>query len=197
MSETPTDIREADFDAVRRVQAGDVEAFALLVRRHEARVRALCASMLNGSGDAEDAAQESFLKAYRHLADFRGDALFSTWMHRIAYRHCLDLQKARRRRPAESLDALLEKGDGVLARAQEPAPDAGTVAELLAGLPDDYRQILLMRESHGFRYEEIAAATGVSLDSVKARLRRARRRLIESARHLWGGAVVQQAGEPS
>lgn len=197
MNSDLANIGEADRDAVRRVREGDVEAFSLLVRRHEARVRALCASMLNGSGDAEDAAQEAFLKAYRHLADFRGDALFSTWMYRIAYRHCLDLQKARRRRPAESLDALLEKGDGVLARFKEPAPDAGAAAELLAGLPDEYRQILLMRESHGFRYEEIAAATGVSLDSVKARLRRARRRLVDAARHLWGPAVVQQAGEPS
>jgi RNA polymerase sigma-70 factor (ECF subfamily) len=101
MNDAHTDIGEADRDAVRRVRAGDVDAFALLVRRHEPRVRALCASMLNESGDADDAAQEAFLKAYRHLADFRGDALFSTWMHRIAYRHCLDLQKARRRRPSE------------------------------------------------------------------------------------------------
>lgn len=186
-----------DRDDVRRVLNGDPDAFAPLVRRHEARVRALCASLLKDPSDAEDAAQESFLKAYRHLADFRGEAAFATWIYRIAYRQCLDTQKARRRRPAESLDAMLEKGDGVLGRLKESPVEPGGLAELLAELPEEYRTVLVLRESQGFRYDEIAAATGVSLDSVKARLRRARRRLIASARHLGGGSVVQQAGEPS
>jgi DNA-directed RNA polymerase specialized sigma24 family protein len=92
---------------------------------------------------------------------------------------------------------MLEKGDGVLGRLKEKPAEPSGLTELLADLPEDYRSVLLMRESHGFRYDEIAAATGVSIDSVKARLRRARRRLVESARHLWGSSVVQQAGEPS
>ncbi len=92
---------------------------------------------------------------------------------RIAYRQCLDTQKARRRRPAESLDAMLEKGDGVLGRLKESPVEPGGLAELLAELPEEYRTVLVLRESQGFRYDEIAAATGLAEGTVKVHLFRA------------------------
>lgn len=196
MENTTDDEGQKEGEWIRRVLAGDSDAFAPLVRRHEARVRALCLSLLNNPTEAEDAAQQAFLKAYRGLAGFRREAGFATWIYRIAYRQCLDLLKSRRRRPVESLDALLEKGDAVFggwASENAGTPNGEFAVELVNRLPEEYRRVLVLRESQGFSYEEIAFATGASLDSIKARLRRARRTLVEAARHFSKSAGVQKA----
>ncbi|MGQ0644357.1 MAG: RNA polymerase sigma factor [Elusimicrobiota bacterium] len=175
-----------DHDVVRAVLAGDRGAFAALVRSHQDKVLFLCRSLLRNDAEAEDAAQDIFVRAYRRLSDFRFQSAFSTWLYRISYHRCLDVLKSRAARRAQSLDALLESGgEAALRRPPEPAapPGAEGVRSVLESLPPDYRLVLTLREAQGLSYEEISAATGDSLDSVKARLRRARAALREKARH--------------
>lgn len=188
---TPTDVELACLAA-----GGDGDAFAALVRRHAPRVRALCAAALHDSEEAEDAAQETFLKAHRALSRFAGEASFGTWLHRIAVNHCLDLLRAAGRRRSESLDALLDADSSALGRAPSESSsaqgleDRDTVGRLLARLNPDQRLALILREAEGMSYEDIAQAMSCSLDSVKARLKRARAELIKMARHFSGSDIV-------
>ena len=181
-----------DSELVQRCRAGSREAFGELVRRHSPAIIGFAASALSDPSQAEDAAQEIFLKAYRSLGEFRGDSAFLTWLRRIAANHCLDLLRSRGRRPAESLDALVEReGDGfrrLLAQGSlGPRPeDADLVRRALAALPDDHRVILVLREVQGLTYAELTEALECSLDAVKSRLRRARQGLEESLRHFLG-----------
>lgn len=188
-------LRREEWALVQEVLGGTPDSFEPLVRRHEARVRSLCVALLQDAAEAEDAAQEAFLKAYRALGRFRNESSFSTWLHRIAHNHCLDVIKSRKRRPAESLDALLEKGDGILAGRTDGSPAPGRaldVHQLLRNLSPDYRTVLVLREVQGFDYGEIARIMRVTVDSVKARLRRARQTLLESTRHVDAPGVVQR-----
>ncbi|MEK7657443.1 MAG: sigma-70 family RNA polymerase sigma factor [Elusimicrobiota bacterium] len=184
--------REEDSEWVRRARGGDRDAFAALVRGHHVRILRLCLSMLRDPSDAEDAAQEAFLKAYKSLDRFAGDCAFSTWLHRIAANYCLDLLRRASRRRTESLDAAYGKEGGEPGAADaSPEPDASLeaadfAARALAGLPEDYRLILVLRETQGLSYLELAQALECSLDSVKARLRRARAALQDAARHFHG-----------
>ncbi len=178
-----------DAELVGRVRAGDDRAFAELIRRSHARVFSLCVSMLGDRTSAEDAAQEVFLKAYQSLNKFKGTSAFTTWLYRVASNHCLDLLRKSARRRSESLEAVLEaEGDRIqfLLKApdeQRQAEDRDLVERVLSCLPPDYRLILTLREVQGLSYEEIMETMDCSLDSVKARLRRARESLENSLRH--------------
>jgi len=178
-------------------RAGDREAFAELVRRHHVRVLGFCRSMLGDATSAEDAAQEVFIKAFRSIDGFRGGSAFYTWLHRIAVRHCLDLLRGEARRKTRSWDALLEaEGDKVSALLSQPdssrtLEDRDLAARLLAALPPEYRAVLSLREMQGLSYEEIAETMGCTVDSVKARLQRARRDLTERLRHFLGPRDVK------
>lgn len=182
-----------DHQIIQAVLSGDREAYAGLVRTYQARVLCLCRSMLSDPAQAEDAAQEIFLKAYRSLAQFRGRSAFSTWLYRIASRHCLDLLRRRARGPLLSWDDLLERhGEAVeslvsgRAEGGDPLEAADLARRLIATLPPDQRAALVLRESQGLTYQEIAEAMDCSLDSAKARLRRAR----ENLRHFSDPADV-------
>ncbi|MBI5201283.1 MAG: sigma-70 family RNA polymerase sigma factor [Elusimicrobia bacterium] len=180
-------------ELIREARGGGRSAFAELVRRHHPAVVGLCRSMLGDAEDADDAAQEAFLKAWRSLSGFSGGANFGTWLYRIASNQCLDMLRARGRRPTQSLDALveaeapaLEKVLGAGAPASDPVEAADLAKRLLATLPEEQRLALVLRETQGFSYEEIAETMGCSLDSVKARLKRARETLAKSLRHFSG-----------
>ncbi len=184
-------------DLIRRARDGESEAFAELVRRHHAAVLGLCVSVLRDRAAADDAAQEVFIKAYESLDAFRGDAAFSTWLHRIAYNRCLDILRRENRRRAESWEALLEKeGDSIhrlLAAPSAPGPsdeDAELARRVLDQLEAGPRLILTLREVQGYTYRELAETLGCSIDAVKARLRRARRGLEEKLRHLLAPSDV-------
>jgi len=187
-----------DNEIIARVLDGDPAEYAELVRRHHARVFALCASLL-GPSAAEDAAQEVFLKAYERLADYRGDSAFSTWLYRVASNLCLDVLRRERRRRSESLDALTEREGARLERLLAEPGDAARALEdvdlarrALAALPEDYRLILTLREMEGLEYKELMAALDCSMDSVKAKLRRARRSFREALRHILPSGDVPQ-----
>lgn len=162
--------------------------FEALVREHAPRVRALCASVLHDPAEADDAAQDAFLKAHRSLARFKGDSSFGTWVHRIAVNVCLDRLRAASRRRAESLEALSERDAAALRTLTEPSAEASLadrdLAErLLSRLTPEQRLAFTLCERDGLSYGEIAAAMSCSLDSVKSRIKRARADLAGFARH--------------
>lgn len=175
----------------------DRSEFEALVREHHPYILRLCGYMLGNPADAEEVAQEVFLKAWRSRDSFRGESSFQTWLHRIAVNKCKDFQRYSNRRRALSWDALIEEGGEGLGEALNSAPDSSGALEnkdlaqrVLDQLPPAYRTALVLREVEGLTYEEIADRMGVSLDSVKARLRRARAVIVQRLRHLGAAKDV-------
>jgi len=175
---------------VAAARGGDAGAFGELVRRHEQAVRRLALGMLADEDEAEDAAQEVFVKAFRSLGKYRGDALFSTWLHRITVNQCMDVLRRRKRWRWLSLDAPADE-QGREPPSPATSPEQATrgveakdlLRSLLKGIPADHRAILLLRELEGLSYVEIAKTLDITLDAVRARLRRARQTALEVARH--------------
>ena len=179
--------REEELALVRRVQAGELDAFEELVRAHEQTVYNLALRMTGNPQDAEDMAQEAFLKAYRSLPEFRGESKFSVWLYRIVSNVCLDHLRKQSRRPASSLTVEDDEGE----EQQYDIPDESASPEKLLEqkltreavqrglneLSDEQRQILLLREIRGLSYEEIGEALGLEAGTVKSRIFRARKRL--------------------
>lgn len=173
-------------------QRGDVEAFNQLVRLYEGRVYNLCYRMLGDADAAADVAQDTFISAYRNLNKFRG-GVFRSWLLRIATNACYDALRARKRRPAVSLDAAQEaEDDGPAFDIPDPgeSPDEAALRRELAAaiqrgidsLPEDQRAVVILSDMQGLAYEEIAMVTNTNLGTVKSRLSRARARLREILR---------------
>ena len=179
--------QEQELQLIRRVQAGETEAFEDLVRAHEKTVYNLALRMTGNPQDAEDMAQEAFLKAYRSLPEFRGESKFSVWLYRIVSNVCLDHLRRQSRRPAVSLTTEDEEGEA----QQWDVPDESlsperlleqkltreAVQKGLRQLPEEQRQILLLREIKGLSYEEIGDILELEPGTVKSRIFRARKRL--------------------
>jgi RNA polymerase sigma-70 factor (ECF subfamily) len=166
------DPREAsDQDLIRRFRAGDEPAFVALMDRHERRVYNLAYRMLGNTEDARDVTQEVFLSCFRHLGTFRGEAAFSTWLHRVTVNACHDL--IRRRPPTASLDA------GVADRPAGPdladrAVLASDVQRALLAIPPEYRAVLVLHEVGDLPVGEVAAVLEIPVGTVKSRLHRGR-----------------------
>jgi len=170
---------------------GNLAAFNSLVDRYQALVFTLCYRLIGERTAAEDAAQEAFLSAYRALHQFKGGS-FRSWLLRIAANAARDeLRRRMRRIPARSLAAETDDDHAI----DPPDPGADPAAALddrslgpaleaaLRSLPPDQREVILLADVHGFQYEEIAAATGVAMGTVKSRLFRARERLRRALEH--------------
>ncbi|MFB7467475.1 RNA polymerase sigma factor [Streptomyces sp. NPDC056224] len=173
-------------DSVLTVRAceGDEDAFAVLVRRHSSRLIALAQHLLGNRTDAEDAVQDAFLSAWRRLPEFRRSASFGTWMYRIVTNRCLN---ALRHRPQPlPLDAVPEPAavDADSSPPQVAERDAAATAltQALLDLRPELRVCWVLRELHGLHYEEIAHVVGSSEQTVRGRLFRARRALMEAMR---------------
>ena len=170
---------------LRRAQGGDSAAFEDIVRAHEATVYHLALRQLGNREDAEDAAQEVFLKAYAALGSFRGESRISVWLYRITNNVCIDL--LRRRRDTVSLSAESGEGETLELEIPDERFDPAALAErrdlreqvgkALNLLPPDAREILLLRELGGQRYDEIAEALDIDIGTVKSRIFRARKKL--------------------
>lgn len=180
-----SDDADADRELVARATAGDHEAFAGLVERHHPRILALLERLSGCAEQARDLAQETFVSAYRHLASFRHDSRFSTWLHSIACNHAA--AAARRRRPVVPLDP--PGRDGTTSwhepEARVPPVETRLVQEELRGrvraaldrLDDRYRQVVVLSDMQGATYEEIAETLDVPIGTVRSRLHRGRMHL--------------------
>ena len=175
-------------------RGGEEAAFAELVGRYEQRLYRL-AYRLVGANEAEDVAQDAFIKIYRALGSFRPEERFSTWAYRIASNCAID--RLRRRRSMISLDAAggteaedLAGNTGWSEGPEAQALDhelAAEIARAVASLPPTYRLLIVLRHYHHLNYEEIAAATGLPMGTIKNRLFRARQVLSQQLRHLEPG----------
>lgn len=180
----------ADDTLVSAARRGDLAAFNLLVDRYERLVYAICLRLLREPALAEDAAQETFIRAYGALEQYHGPSL-RAWLARIATNRCYDLLRGVRRHPLQSLEA--EPGEREPHWSLETPPEdpfqqavrSELGARLIAALeqlPLEQRVVVLLCDVHGYDYEEIAAATEVAVGTVKSRLSRARARLREILR---------------
>jgi RNA polymerase sigma-70 factor (ECF subfamily) len=161
----------SDRDLVARFQAGDEDAFVILMQRHERRVYNLAYRMLGTPEDARDATQDAFLSCFRHLPTFRGEAAFSTWLHRIAVNACYDM--GRRRKPVASLEDDLVDEPATGDHADQAAASADIQLALLE-VPPEFRSVLILHELQDLPLDDIARALEVPIGTVKSRLHRGR-----------------------
>jgi RNA polymerase sigma-70 factor (ECF subfamily) len=158
-----------DDDLVRAAAAGDRAAFDVLVVRHQRQVYQLCYRFVGNREDAADLAQDAFVRAYRALAAFKGDARFTTWLHRITVNVCLN--RLALRRPVQAPLADVERADG-RGEPQDAAvlrnERAERVRAAIARLPERQRATLILRIYHDLPHEEIARILGSSTGASKA-----------------------------
>jgi len=187
-----------DRELVRRAQAGDKEAFEELVRRHQHRVFAVAGGILRRREDVEDVAQQVFVKAYFSLKRFDQRAAFSTWLYKITVNECWDLLRKKKVRPLVYESDLSEEQAGQFTAAERLESGAQDVSDkleaqqqvenLLQGLDERDRMMLILKEVEGFAIDEIAEILNLNANTVKVRLFRARRRIVNQARKRKGGS---------
>ena len=173
MRERPGD----DTDLLARLRAGEPRAFEDLVRTYQHRVFGVALRMLGSRAEAEDIAQEVFLRVHRAIGDFRGEAKLSTWLYGIASNLCLNrLASAHRRRVRHDDDAVLQvvtDASDAMATVERAELEAA-LRDAIASLPDERRIVVVLRDLEGLSYEEIAEALGLEPGTVRSRLHRAR-----------------------
>lgn len=181
-----------DIDLITLFQAGDQSAFDGILRRHQDRIYNLCLHILGNTHDAEDAAQDVFIKAYQSLHKFQPNASLYTWLYRIAVNTCIDYK----RRPLfQSLFRRSPEGKEIMIDTPSHAPSPERLYESvqieralqqgLAAISPKLRAAILLREVEGLSYEEISEVLDVSLGTVKSRISRAREELLEKLEGDW------------
>ena len=162
-------LRDDEREAVLACQRGAREAFDLLVTRYQRDVYRLCYRYVNNHHDANDLAQEAFLRAYRAIARFRGDSAFSTWLYRIAVNACLNFKASRKHVADELSDSLPDPGSPVLDRLEQDE-QSQRVRQAVSRLPEKQRATLILKVYHDLSHEEVAGILGSSVGTVKANL---------------------------
>ena len=190
--------READAELVQRVQAGDKQAFNLLVSKYQRRVIRLLSRLIRDPAEIEDVTQEAFIKAYRALPNFRGDSAFYTWLYRIAVNTAKNYLAAQGRRPrtvsefqggedGESFEAMdVVEDNNTPESAMLTRQVAETVNRAIEALPEDLRTAITLREIEGLSYEEIAQAMSCPIGTVRSRIFRAREAISEELKPVLG-----------
>lgn len=180
--------READLELLRAVLDGDTTAYRGLVEKYQGRVYAMVYGMLRNREDARDVTQEAFVKAYNNLDRFRLESSFYTWLYRIAMNLAIDLTRKRKRRKQTSFDEAIaardEDGDMLEAHTEDSPRKTlerkqlyARIMGALETLPDDQRQVVLLRELEGLSYKEIAEIIDIPEGTVMSRLFYARKKL--------------------
>ena len=193
-------VDESDLVLVKRVQRGDKTAFDLLVRKYQHKVVKLVLRYVRNPAEAEDIAQEAFIKAYRALPQFRGDSAFYTWMYRIAINTAKNSLASRDRSPiAYDLDLTdPEESHSVQTKLQDPDTPEGMalteeirqiVNSAIEGLPEELKTAIVLRELDGLSYEEIAAAMECPVGTVRSRIFRAREAIDKRLREVFEGGL--------
>ncbi len=173
-----------DKQLVERVQHGDKKAFDLLVLKYQQRIINLVSRFVYSPSDAQDIAQEAFIKAYRALPNFRGESAFYTWMYRIAVNTAKNHLAVKSRRPLESAqdidDVVQIEGDSTLRHQETPEhlllrdEIQETILKSIEALPEDLKAAITLREVEGLSYEDISSAMDCPIGTVRSRIFRAR-----------------------
>ena len=182
MATDPTAELRAEVDRlVDAARSGDRTAFDELVRRTYVDTYTLAMRLTANEEDARDVVQESYLRAWKGIKSFRGDAQFSTWMYRITANAAATLVQKRRRRRTESLEHVEEPIDSSLEGQPEAAAESSVgleeLARAVAALPPKLRSIVVLKDVYGLSHEAIAEDLGISVAAAKVRLHRGRKRL--------------------
>lgn len=191
---------DADAQLVERVKLGDVKAFEMLVVKYQRRIERLIGRMVRDVDIVEDIAQETFIRAYRALPQFRGDSAFYTWLYRIAVNTAKKALMDMKRNPLVPESAMLRDEDGdEPSRAESELTDGETPEGILASkeiaaavnsaveaLSEELRQAITLREIEGLSYEEIAEAMNCPIGTVRSRIFRAREAIALRLRPLLG-----------
>jgi len=197
----------SDLSLVRRVQRGDKGAFDALVLKYQHKLVKLVMRYVRNPAEAEDIAQEAFIKAYRALPQFRGDSAFYTWLYRIAINTAENAVVSRDRSPIEyDLDRNnTDESYDMQGRMKDPDTPEGlvltdeirsTVNAAIEALPEDLRTAIVLRELEGLSYEEIAATMDCPVGTVRSRIFRAREAIDRRLREVFEGGLgrVEELG---
>jgi RNA polymerase sigma-70 factor (ECF subfamily) len=167
-----------DDELVARSMGGDAESFNQLILRWERPIYALAYRVIGREEDARDVCQETFLRAFRALPGFKGQAKFSSWLYRIALNLCRDWIRRQRRAPVMQMPEGVDPGELVADRGPVESIEelvsrrqlSGVVEEAMALLPEEQRTAIILKEYHGMTFQEIADMQGCPLSTVKTRL---------------------------
>ena len=186
--------QELDAALVQRAQGGDKSAFDLLVRKYQHRIAAVVSRFIRDYAECQDVVQDSFIKAYKSLAGFRGESQFYTWMYRIAVNTAKNHLASKKRLPSSDVELEdAEHIDGGIYIQNNDTPlhellreeIAQVVSKALAQLPDEIRQAITLREMEGLSYEEIADVMNSPVGTVRSRIFRAREAIDARLRPLY------------
>jgi len=188
------DTQTLDLELVKRVQRGDSAAFDLLVRKYQHRIAALIGRYVQDWSEVQDVAQDTFIRAYRAIGNFRGDAQFYTWLHRIAVNTAKNhLVAGNRRPPGADVDVDdAEQFDGGIRLRDSDTPERElmrqqleqTVVRAVEALPEELRLAITLREVDGLSYEEIAQRMDCPIGTVRSRIFRAREAIDQEMKPL-------------
>jgi RNA polymerase sigma-70 factor, ECF subfamily len=195
---------EEDRELVRQAQNGNEPAFEELVRRHQQRVLALVGGILRRREDTEDVAQQVFLKVFVSLRRFDQRSAFSTWLYKITVNECWDYLRKKKVRPllyeSDLSEEQVSRLDGIVSHDRPPvgpgerAEARDLLERMLEKLPDQDRELLLLKEVEGFSVQELAEILDLNVNTVKVRLFRARGRIMDAYRKRLG--TGRQASSP-
>jgi RNA polymerase sigma-70 factor (ECF subfamily) len=195
--EAPAPSRDTDSALVQRTVAGDPRAYELLVVKYQRRIERLIGRMVRDTDLVQDIAQETFIRAYRALGQFRGDAQFYTWLYRIAVNTAKKALVDLRRDPVVTETALRNDDEDETSAVEnelttEETPEtvlaakeiAAAVNQAMQALPEELRQAIILREIEGLSYEEIAEAMNCPIGTVRSRIFRAREAISQRVKPL-------------
>lgn len=177
----------ADDELIKRIQLGDMDAFEQLVTQYEKKVYSIAYRLVGNHEDASDLAQEAFIKVFKSIKNFRGDASFSTWLYHVVSNVCRDYLRKNKLKTSSLDEPVVFEGECLERQIIDSSLGPNQIAEqkelqayvqkLILQLPDDYRLVLVLREYMDFSYEEIAKEMNITMGTVKSRLNRARNML--------------------
>ena len=175
---------QPDTDLIAKCIAGEVEVYQVLVDRYSARIVNVAYMMIGDRHEAEDVAQDAFVRAYKALPKFQHKAKFSSWLYQIALNLCKDFLKSKARSikkmDDEKLQALEKRMEGSVSQVLLEAELSEGIREVIYGLPELYREVFVLRHLQGVDYDDVAEITNVPADTVRVRAYRARELLRSS-----------------
>ncbi len=175
---------QSDTDLIAKCIAGDVEVYQVLVDRYSSRILNVAYMMIGDRHEAEDVAQDAFIRAYKALPKFQHKAKFSSWLYQIALNLCKDFLKSKARSikkmDDEKLQALEKRMEGSVSQVLLAAELSEGIRDVIYGLPELYREVFVLRHLQGVDYDDVAEITNVPADTVRVRAYRARELLRSS-----------------